>query len=883
MKKINELINRYSVFIFILLSILSLLLFPKSLLLYAMPFWVLAPVSFFLGKVSISISLVSLFRSFSRHRRTGEVENGMYLSIKKSDAPRVIHIGKRRTAGMIFGLFSSNGDKLSEYRGDNELDGSVIYSIQGLGEGPFYSILNYKVNNQLVDFTQEGKAISFPYNERDALSIFTYLGYQNQQSSHILKESQLFTISKYLDVYNGTNVGARITRDYLYSRSGFNENTVYPMDKVVVIAGCGLPKPTENGYLITNYSSWSVDKERDPGAVAPSQNLEIQNQWGIRGRRDTIISPGFGEEGRDFVGTSKRLIDKNGIAVLTSSLWDENGGLEIKPPAIFLHIIWKILYYYNSTTNRYEKLGYLVENPSNPDDINSYHPKLFQNYEFEFESNGTSDEVRVNGYISEKITSTGDFRLLGIAYSIVRFQFYKNIYTKGLPEITYECEGPRNMWDPRKHREDLFQDGYYNNDLYGATPTNRYFFRDVEGRKYYVNSDVVTMTDTEIPYLLIDDIPQEFWNNNPDIIIEGGLRVFPDVEKVITNTTFQNYSNNSALALVYYMSHRMGMNLTLDKFDEENIKWAADVCDELVTLKNGLKEKRYTCDVRLRTDDSHATNIDIILETMAGRLSYREGVYYIYPGTYRQPVFNITKNILVSDVKMQSNVPNTVKGNSIKGVFYSEYHDNNPIGYIPQVNQTEIDAIEQESSIILDLEGVVRHTHAQRLARIKLNEMYHSGTLNITCNVLAESLQTDDIVSVTLNRQEIFDKKYIINGITRNESEEGIITIQLQLREYDESIYYFDPNWYGELNNNLELKNDIDIPKNEQPNIILEDDKISINTLDEDGGIVDTLSLSDDTTTTQYNKNADNKINKRENIEKIQNSRVYIDYKEGDN
>lgn len=848
----------------------------------------------FIVSLAVVTALTAITGGFSRQRRPRAIQDGgIEVATKRSDVPRRLIYGTRWLAGNIVELYSPDRElsvfTTSKWWEAGNRRGARLYGSTVLCEGPMLGVLAVEVDNQRVKLNAVGKALTAPYNEKEALQIKFYRGFRDEnvdsdvnfptQREAFSEEQAVLEIHR--PVFRNTNIitdagnPARITRDELLALPGFNPSTVYPMDKFVVASGERMPlvRITTNNptaYIQATFFNWEYDEERDPFGIR-NPNTEFEDQetipfvfsspfsTDIPGA--TLMSGVRYENERSRGRIERSVIDINGD--LIEFLPVDARKVRIRPPAIYYHKTWARFFYYNFQTQRYEFLKFLTADPDDPTNPDKHHPFQSSLYSFrtpfqerikarnDFVDSAQVSTADINGTIHryDKIVAA-DHKLLGIAAALSRFIWDDEIYSRGLPEITYQIQGKSNIWDPSIHDLDDVGTGYL-----GYT-----------NQRQLIGYFLVDQPETQVP----DEIVRNDYDAANSLFyfvyredLAAGMRVprtssprsheirevFPQFGSAPVEG-IENFSNNPVLCLVDYMIHdQYGMGLTIDDFDLDNLREAAAICDEDEIGEDGGIEPRYLFDGIIETQDSHATNIGIFLEAMAGTLTRSNGKWIIRPGKYRAPTAHLDEKMIVSTVDIKSNPPRSSRGNVVRGVFYDINDKNAPVGYFPQTNQTSINAQGQENTITLDLEGVVRHSQAQRLARIRLNEVNFGGIVTLTCNIEAIAIEPSDIITLTLPRYNYDRKEFIVQNVAIIFERAGEIQVRLTLREYDASIYYFDPDSYGRIPVPGDQDHTPRIPENPGPDITLEDDMITIREPGDDDEPTENIRDPGDNTT----------------------------------
>ena len=252
-------------------------------------------------------------------------------------------------------------------------------------------------------------------------------------------------------------------------------------------------------------------------------------------------------------------------------------------------------------------------------------------------------------------------------------------------------------------------------------------------------------------------------NNTKSIINNGSVRVRPviklnlvyDPRKDSTRTMAKDgfvgsgthrltdmatweWSDNPVLAVVDYIYSYSDLRVRTDpqpesyttridaRFHWLSIVTAANICDEMVDIPGGKKEKRYRCDVLLDLGYStrHRENIAKILSSFAGKLVRIGGRFHVFApqAVAADPALSFTQSDVAGDYQLISNLPISQRYNTIGGRIYDRDKNWNPTD-VPA--RTSAQAIARDGVIELDLDGsaVTRSTQMQRLCQFGINQL----------------------------------------------------------------------------------------------------------------------------------------------------------------
>ena len=246
---------------------------------------------------------------------------------------------------------------------------------------------------------------------------------------------------------------------------------------------------------------------------------------------------------------------------------------------------------------------------------------------------------------------------------------------------------------------------------------------------------------------------------------------------------------NPALCLADYLINAdYGMGIAASKIDWNAVVTAANGCDASVSVPGGT-EKRFTCNGVLFGTDSHRTNINKILSSMNGNLSYVNGKYVMRAGIYEAPAISLDENDLISGLSIKTSLERGDRFNTIKGVFIDPSQNYKSTEF-PEVQLA--DAVTRDNGEVLDKEIALNMTNssymAQRISNKLIQISDQQKVVNFPANLSAMRVAVGDRVQVSIEELSWSNKVFQCLGWTF--SEEG--GVNLTLRE-DSSTSYADP------------------------------------------------------------------------------------------
>ncbi len=213
------------------------------------------------------------------------------------------------------------------------------------------------------------------------------------------------------------------------------------------------------------------------------------------------------------------------------------------------------------------------------------------------------------------------------------------------------------------------------------------------------------------------------------------------------------YSQNPALCLRDYMlDQSYGLGEVAANINDQSVIDAADLCDEQVSLDAGGAQDRYQCNGVIDTANQIKANIEQLLSSMGGRLTYSGGEYFVDGAEYKTPTLTFSESDIVSDIQTQTKQSRRGIYNGVKGIFVSEEKNFKVLDYPAQISSTY--ETEDGDPIYLDmpLPCVTNNTQAQRLAKIALLKSRQQVVMTMTTNLKGLRVKVGDTIQVTNDR-----------------------------------------------------------------------------------------------------------------------------------
>lgn len=233
-----------------------------------------------------------------------------------------------------------------------------------------------------------------------------------------------------------------------------------------------------------------------------------------------------------------------------------------------------------------------------------------------------------------------------------------------------------------------------------------------------------------------------------------------------------DFSDNPALLAGWYMTlsaSEGGMGIPSDWIDWDSVGAAANICDELITVRTldgeGYEQiKRYQCDTVIDTEDTPAQNIEIICSAMAEtRPVFTGGKYRVFAGAFRPATITIRDSDVQLKKKTKSggeqSLPITYSSTSgeaappnvVKAIFADRTKNWNDTSAEPVRNETYIALDGRENPIEITLPATTDPRRANYLMGVRLEQLRPRFTVSLTVGGIGEDIALKDSIQFELS------------------------------------------------------------------------------------------------------------------------------------
>lgn len=225
--------------------------------------------------------------------------------------------------------------------------------------------------------------------------------------------------------------------------------------------------------------------------------------------------------------------------------------------------------------------------------------------------------------------------------------------------------------------------------------------------------------------------------------VKGRLVYDPRVPGMLSTAT-----TNPALILRDYLVNEVGFPTSA--IDDTLVIAAANICDQLVDIPPGSsQQKRYECSLMLSCADAWETNIGIILQTMAGKILYRDGQWRIFAGAWDTPTYTINPQDWGGEVQIRLSAPMEDRWNSVVSFYMDSARKYQRVPSYARRNTTYETADGERIPLEIEVQGATNEYHAQRIAEFQLRASRNQITVSGQLRPEFIKLSTWDTVYVT--------------------------------------------------------------------------------------------------------------------------------------
>ena len=264
-------------------------------------------------------------------------------------------------------------------------------------------------------------------------------------------------------------------------------------------------------------------------------------------------------------------------------------------------------------------------------------------------------------------------------------------------------------------------------------------------------------------------------------------------------TSVTAWSENPALCLRDYLTSGFGFNQPSSRIDDDLVKVAANVCDEIIPW-NG--RKRYTCNGNFTTGLAPNQILSDMLSSMGGLLWYAQGQWHMKAAKYIAPTITLDESDLRSGINLSTRHSRRNNFNTIKGKFRGDQTSWQEADY-PEVTSSSFIAADNGvvNTLDLTLPFTTNSDTAQLIANIALRRNREQLTFSASFGLKAFQVQVGDFININNARFGWSNKVFEVTSWTFGLTDSLDLQVQMTLREISSSVFELWDTAYFELNN----------------------------------------------------------------------------------
>lgn len=296
-----------------------------------------------------------------------------------------------------------------------------------------------------------------------------------------------------------------------------------------------------------------------------------------------------------------------------------------------------------------------------------------------------------------------------------------------------------------------------------------------------------------------------------------------------TSPPTYGYTENAALCIADFLSNPVfGFKAAYGtEIPYASLVAAANVCDEAVPLATSpgsppLTEPAYACNGQFDLTLKRGEILQNMLTSCAGRLTYTEGQFQIWPAAWTGNAFAIGSNpgggivalgefskIAAGPIRWKPTVSIRDRFNGVKGTYISQankwmssdlpaYAQDSLHGYATSPPVPEDDANLAADGgdrrwLDIQLPFTISPAAAQRIAKIELLRRRHSGTGTLILNMAGYQIAPLDLILVTIPYLGWVEKQFEVIETRLRAEETGngapALLVEIDIQETASSIY----------------------------------------------------------------------------------------------
>lgn len=398
---------------------------------------------------------------------------------------------------------------------------------------------------------------------------------------------------------------------------------------------------------------------------------------------------------------------------------------------------------------------------------------------------GTTTQTADADLVAEVPEWTTSHRLQGIAYAYVRMEWDRDVFTSGIPNVSFWVKGKKCL-DSRDSTERwtpniaLQSNDYLTNTYYGLSASN-VDQTELNGSANTCD-EFVTTANLDVSYTEVD-------TTNDLITLSGDRLQYQLGDRIQVQSGaiggLSGATNYYAIPYQRKGTPRIAVASSL----------ANAIAGTRISLTSGTTgtlrknaEPRYFGGGVLKMSAARGENLKDILSGMSGQAVYAGGKWRILAGEYQTPTISFDESDLAGGIEVKTKVSEKDRFNRAQGIYVSPLNDGNPSDYPLVKNDTYATADGKVIKKNIDFPFTQRPHTAQRIAKQQLERMRQEIVFNATFKLTAFKVQVGDNFLFSFDRYGWSNKVFeVISWGLSNE--DGAPVIEITARENASAVY----------------------------------------------------------------------------------------------
>tara|TARA_R100000541_G_scaffold12415_1_gene20862 strand:- start:2802 stop:5546 length:2745 start_codon:yes stop_codon:yes gene_type:complete len=250
------------------------------------------------------------------------------------------------------------------------------------------------------------------------------------------------------------------------------------------------------------------------------------------------------------------------------------------------------------------------------------------------------------------------------------------------------------------------------------------------------------------------------------------------------------YSNNPALiAYDYLLDTEYGLGESAANIDTASVIASANICDATVTI-TGATQKAFECDGVLDSGTNIKVNLESILSSMIGSVSYYNGKFSIIAHNHYTAISDaVDTSMIVSPIQVSTKRSRKSQHNTVKGQFISEENDYVVADYPVQKNASYITEDGQEMPLNMTLAMTTNNVRAQRIAKLVMEKSRQQMTISLELNLSGLKYAVGDNIKINYARFSWTNKEFEVTSLQLLPDPERGLIVSIKAVENNASAY----------------------------------------------------------------------------------------------